>query len=57
MTTLAGSSTLAELKLRIESREARIGIVGLVLAFWLVPVLPTQAHRFDLIGQRKAEYF
>jgi UDP-N-acetyl-D-glucosamine dehydrogenase len=29
MTTLAGSTTLAELKLRIESREARIGIVGM----------------------------
>ena len=29
MTTLAGSNTLAELKLRIESREARIGIVGM----------------------------
>ena len=27
-----------------------IGIVGLVLAFWLVPVLPTQSHRFDLVG-------
>jgi EmrB/QacA subfamily drug resistance transporter len=27
-----------------------IGIVGLVLAFKLVPVLPTQAHPFDLIG-------
>jgi EmrB/QacA subfamily drug resistance transporter len=27
-----------------------IGIVGLALAVWLVPVLPTQAHRFDLIG-------
>ncbi len=27
-----------------------IGIVGLGLAFWLVPVLPTQKHRFDLIG-------
>ncbi len=27
-----------------------IGIVGLGLAFWLVPVLPTQQHRFDLIG-------
>src|SRR5258708_23198609 len=29
MTTLAGSTTLAELKLRIESREARVGIVGM----------------------------
>lgn len=27
-----------------------IGIVGLALAFWLVPVLPTQSHRFDLAG-------
>jgi EmrB/QacA subfamily drug resistance transporter len=27
-----------------------IGIVGLALAVWLVPVLPTQAHRFDLVG-------
>jgi EmrB/QacA subfamily drug resistance transporter len=27
-----------------------IGIVGLVLAVLLVPVLPTHAHRFDLIG-------
>ncbi len=27
-----------------------IGIVGLALAVRLVPVLPTQAHRFDLIG-------
>ncbi len=27
-----------------------IGIVGLGLAFWLVPMLPTQQHRFDLIG-------
>src|SRR5262249_15699136 len=27
-----------------------VGIVGLGLAFWLVPVLPTQQHRFDLIG-------
>src|SRR5271166_1623901 len=27
-----------------------IGIVGLALAVWLVPVLPTQAHPFDLIG-------
>ncbi|MEE6175737.1 MFS transporter [Mycobacterium sp. 050134] len=27
-----------------------IGIVGLGLAVWLVPVLPTQSHRFDLIG-------
>ena len=27
-----------------------IGVVGLALAVWLVPVLPTQAHRFDLVG-------
>ena len=27
-----------------------IGIVGLGLAFWLVPVLPTEKHGFDLIG-------
>ncbi|WP_156689784.1 MFS transporter [Mycobacterium sp. Marseille-P9652] len=27
-----------------------VGVVGLALAFWLVPVLETQSHRFDLIG-------
>jgi len=27
-----------------------IGIVGLVLAMWLVPTMPTQKPRFDLIG-------
>ncbi len=27
-----------------------VGIVGLALAVWLVPVLPTQSHRFDLVG-------
>lgn len=27
-----------------------VGIVGFALAAWLVPVLPTQSHRFDLIG-------
>ncbi|WP_197079871.1 MFS transporter [Mycobacterium haemophilum] len=27
-----------------------VGIVGLALAVWLVPVLPTQGHRFDLVG-------
>lgn len=27
-----------------------LGVIGLALAFWLVPVLPTQSHRFDLIG-------
>ncbi len=27
-----------------------IGIIGLGLAFWLMPVLPTHKHRFDLIG-------
>ena len=27
-----------------------IGIAGLALAYWLVPELPTNKHRFDLIG-------
>jgi len=27
-----------------------IGIIGLGLAFWLVPDLPTHDHRFDLVG-------
>src|SRR6201991_600399 len=27
-----------------------VGIIGLGLAFWLVPVLPTENHGFDLIG-------
>src|SRR6201996_7609413 len=27
-----------------------VGVVGLALAYWLVPVLPTQSHRFDLLG-------
>ncbi|ORW45407.1 MFS transporter [Mycobacterium paraense] len=27
-----------------------IGVVGLALAVWGIPVLPTQAHRFDLVG-------
>jgi EmrB/QacA subfamily drug resistance transporter len=27
-----------------------IGIAGIALAVWLVPELPTQAHRFDMIG-------
>ncbi len=27
-----------------------IGMIGLGLAFWLVPELPTNNHRFDLIG-------
>ncbi len=27
-----------------------IGIIGLGLAVWLIPVLPTQRHRFDFIG-------
>lgn len=27
-----------------------VGIVGFVLAMWLVPVLPTHSRRFDLIG-------
>jgi EmrB/QacA subfamily drug resistance transporter len=27
-----------------------IGIIGLGLAVWLIPVLPTRKHRFDLVG-------
>jgi EmrB/QacA subfamily drug resistance transporter len=27
-----------------------IGIAGLALAVWLIPVLPTQKHRFDVLG-------
>ena len=27
-----------------------IGVIGLALAVWLVPTLPTQKHRFDLLG-------
>ena len=27
-----------------------IGIIGLALGVWLIPVLPVQSHRFDLIG-------
>lgn len=27
-----------------------IGVAGLALAVWLVPALPTQAHRFDPVG-------
>ncbi len=27
-----------------------IGVIGLALAVWLVPMLPTQTHRFDLLG-------
>lgn len=27
-----------------------VGVIGLALAYWLIPVLPTQSHRFDLIG-------
>jgi len=27
-----------------------IGIIGLALAVWLIPVLPTQKHHFDLLG-------
>ncbi|OBH54049.1 MFS transporter [Mycobacterium mantenii] len=27
-----------------------IGVIGLGLAYWLIPVLSTQSHRFDLIG-------
>lgn len=27
-----------------------VGIVGLALAFWLIPELPTQQHGFDMVG-------
>src|SRR5258705_4791452 len=27
-----------------------IGVIGLALAVWLIPVLPTQKHRFDVLG-------
>lgn len=27
-----------------------VGVIGLALAYWLVPVLPNQSHRFDLVG-------
>lgn len=27
-----------------------VGIIGLGLAVWLIPVLPTSTHRFDLVG-------
>jgi EmrB/QacA subfamily drug resistance transporter len=27
-----------------------IGVIGLGLAFWLIPDLPTHKHRFDLVG-------
>lgn len=27
-----------------------IGVIGLVLAVWLIPVLPTHPHRFDVLG-------
>ncbi len=27
-----------------------IGIIGLALGYWLIPVLPTQRHRFDVLG-------
>ena len=27
-----------------------IGIIGLALAVWLIPVLPTEKHRFDVLG-------
>ena len=27
-----------------------IGVVGLALAVWLIPVLPTHRHRFDVLG-------
>ena len=27
-----------------------IGVIGLALGYWLIPVLPTQRHRFDVLG-------
>ncbi len=27
-----------------------VGVLGLALAVWLIPVLPTQRHRFDVLG-------
>jgi EmrB/QacA subfamily drug resistance transporter len=27
-----------------------VGIIGLALAVWLIPVLPTSTHKFDLLG-------
>ncbi|MGV7865666.1 MFS transporter [Mycobacterium kansasii] len=27
-----------------------VGIVGLALAIWLIPVMPTHRHRFDVVG-------
>lgn len=27
-----------------------IGVIGIALAVWLIPVLPTQMHRFDILG-------
>ncbi|WP_197381952.1 MFS transporter [Mycolicibacterium mengxianglii] len=27
-----------------------IGVIGLALAVWLIPVLPTENHRFDILG-------
>jgi EmrB/QacA subfamily drug resistance transporter len=27
-----------------------IGVLGMALAVWLIPVLPTEKHRFDLLG-------
>lgn len=27
-----------------------IGVIGLGLAYWLIPALPTHPHRFDLVG-------
>jgi EmrB/QacA subfamily drug resistance transporter len=27
-----------------------VGIIGLALAVWLIPALPTSAHKFDLLG-------
>ena len=31
-------------------QRARSASIGLALAVWLVPALPTQTHRFDLVG-------
>jgi EmrB/QacA subfamily drug resistance transporter len=27
-----------------------IGVIGMAMAVWLIPVLPTQSHRFDMLG-------
>ncbi|GLE52301.1 MFS transporter [Mycobacterium montefiorense] len=48
---LAGGALVGELGWQwIFFINIPIGIIGLVLAFSLVPVLPTYPHRFDLIG-------